>query len=320
MSVRRARGVSMPKPKKPKTIRVKKVRNPERAAAIRRFLANISFAFLFAALLGAAFYVSRQYVEKKVAFPSSPPKVALKDRPAWMSDLLADEIIRAAKPMGAHSAFDHQMLVDIDRILRASPWIRQVKSVRRLYRDRPGDTIEIDCDYRAPVALVQWRDYFWLVDGEGVQLPAQFTVDQLPRVVFGANHKMNIRIISGCEGGPMGSGKKWAGDDLHAGLDMVKLLYGEPWAEEIVQINVNNFNGRESLKEAYLTLGTKQGTLVKWGRPINGGADSFIEISTQRKLSVLKQIVADYGHIDAGRSWVDIRFDLPTYPIMAQNQ
>ena len=37
------------------------------------------------------------------------------------------------------------MLVDIDRILRASPWIRQVKQIRRTYRDRPGDTIEILC-------------------------------------------------------------------------------------------------------------------------------------------------------------------------------
>src|SRR4030095_1577776 len=134
---------------------------------------------------------------------NEPPRVVLMNRPAWMSDLLAEEIVRAAKPVGAHSAFDHAVLVDIDRILRASPWIKKVRQIRRVYEQRPGDTIEIDCDYRAPVALVQWKDYFWLVDGEGVQLPAQFTVDQLPRVVFGANHKMNIRIIAGVEGGPM---------------------------------------------------------------------------------------------------------------------
>src|SRR5258707_1206109 len=104
------------KAKKPKQISVKKVRDPERQAAIRRVFVGIFCAFLFVGSLAAACWFARDYVAKKVAFPSDPPRVVLVNRPAWMSDLLAEEIIRAAKPAGAHSAFDHQMLVDIDRI------------------------------------------------------------------------------------------------------------------------------------------------------------------------------------------------------------
>src|SRR5881398_349959 len=136
----------MSKPKKPKTVAVRKSRDPEREAAIRRICIHVFFVFVFLGALAAAGYVARDYVTKKVAFPSDPPRVVLVNRPAWMSDLLAEEIVRNARPAGAHSAFDHQVLVDIDRVLRASPWIREVRQVRRVYQNRPGDTIQIDCD------------------------------------------------------------------------------------------------------------------------------------------------------------------------------
>src|SRR4051812_10293527 len=278
----------MSKSKKTKQIAVKKPRDPEREAAKRRVFVGLGTTFVFVCTLLVACWFARDYVMRKVAFPSDPPRVVLVNRPAWMSDLLAEEIVRAAKPAGAHSAFDHQMLVDINRILCASPWIKEVRQVRRVYQNRPGDTIEIDCDYRAPVALVKFGQSYWLVDGEGVKLPAQFDLTQLDRVVRGSDRKMNIRIITGVMNPPVAAGKHWLGQDLQAGLDMVKLLYGLPYAEEIVTVNVTNYGGRESLKEAQLTLGTIRDTTIKWGRPINGGNDFFVEVPTQRKLDVMK--------------------------------
>jgi hypothetical protein len=305
----------MSKPKRTKTVAIKKISNPEREAAIRRVCIHVFLAICFVGGLAGVACFARDYVVRKVAFPSDPPRVVLVNRPTWMSDLLAEEIVRAAKPNGAHSAFDHQLLVDINRILVASPWIREVRQIRRVYRDRPGDTIEIDCDYRAPVALVQYnRDAFWLVDGEGVKLPASFNLSQLNRVVRGADGKMNIRIITGVQHKPVPVGTKWPGEDLAAGLDMVRLLYGLPYAEEIVQVDVSNYGGRDSIKEAQITLGTTQGNTIKWGRPINGGNDFFVEISTQRKLETLKEIFEQYHQVDAGQQWVDIRLDKPTYP------
>jgi hypothetical protein len=316
----------MSKPRKPKTVAVKKVRDPERQAAIRRLFVHAFFVFAFAGALAAAGYFSRDYVAKRIAFPSDPPHVVLMNRPPWMSDLLAEEIVRAAKPAGAHSSFDHQMLVDIDRILRASPWIKDVRQVRRTYENSPGDTIEIDCDYRAPVALIESGQSFWLIDGDGVKLPSQFNTAQLERVVRGADGKINIRVITGVAHAPVSAGKKWPGDDLVAGLDMVKLLYGLPQAEEIVTVDVSNYNGRIKARDAQITLGTthevlvdaalKQ-TFIKWGRPVNGGNDFFVEIPTQRKLEVLKEIIAEKGRVDANEPWVDIRFDSPTFPSVA---
>jgi hypothetical protein len=308
----------MPKTKKtPKPVATKRTIDPKRSATIRRVWIHSLCALLFLGLLGAAFYSSKQYVAQKLAFPSDPPRVVLKNRPAWMSDLLAEQITRMARPIGAHSAFDQQVLVDINRILTASPWIRDVKQIRRVYADQPGDTIEIDCDYRAPVALVKWKDYFWLVDGEGVKLPAQFTASQLDQVVRGADHKINIRVIEGVQQPPVESGRKWPGEDLQAGLDLVKLLYGQPYTEEIVTVDVSNFAGRVDLKEAQLTLGTIHDTTIRWGRPVNDSRDFFLEVPTQRKLERLKYAVEQYGRVDAGQPWIDIRFDKTTYSSMA---
>ena len=109
-------------------------------------------------------------------------------------------------------------------MLKANPWIREVKQVRRAYRDQPGDTLEVDCEYRAPVALVKWQDYFWLVDGDGVKLPEVFSAADVPRILKGQDKQVNIRVIEGVSHAPPETGAKWAGEDLHAGLELVKLL------------------------------------------------------------------------------------------------
>ena len=137
-----------------------------------------------------AFAACHHPAEQKLVPATESPVVLLKNRPVWMSDFLAEQIAKTARPDGTHSAFDHQLLVDTVALLKANPWIRNVRQVRRAYGAKPGDTLEVDCDYRAPVALVQYnRDSFWLVDGEGVKLPAQFDLSQLNRVVRGADGK-----------------------------------------------------------------------------------------------------------------------------------
>jgi hypothetical protein len=258
----------------------------------------------------------KQYVERKIVFLNEPPQVVFKNRPVWMSDFLCEQLLMSVRPMGAHSAFDRDLLADVATSLERNPWIKTVHQVRRAYVNRPGDTIEIDCDFRAPVAIVHWKDYFWLVDGDGVKLPEQFTAAQVPRILKGRDGTMNIRIIEGVRQPPVESGHQWVGDDLAAGLDLVKLLYGRPYAESIIKVDVSNFGGRDNPREAQLTLLTSYGTGIKWGRPVNAN-DFFVEVSPEQKLKYLEEVQQQYGRVDAGRPWIDIRFDRITYPSVA---
>jgi cell division septal protein FtsQ len=303
--------------KKTKPFAVKKSpMDPQAKARLRSICVNSAAAMLVISLAVVGFVYARRYVDRRIAFYGQPPKVVLKDRPIWMSDYLAEQIVATAQPMGAHSSFDHQLLVDVGDSLRANPWIKQVREVRRAYGQRPGDTIEIDCDYRTPLALVHWKDYYWLVDDEGVKLPEQFTAQQLPQVVNGRHHKLQFRIVEGVQNPPVESGRRWPGEDLASGLELARYLYAQPYAEEVVRIDVSNYAGRVARNEAQIVLLTKRNTEVRWGRPVNA-KDFFVEVSVAQKLDYMRRVWQQYGQVDARQAWIDIRFDKITYPSAA---
>ena len=307
--------------KEVKKKQVESKRKPKTAAEeaeghpVRSFLKAV-FTLTFIGLCVYAYLRTRDHVVSDIAFPRNAPKVVMKDRPSWMSDALANKILRVAAPDVAHSAFDHQLLVNTASLLQShpdtAPWIRGVKSVRRVYGSAPGDTLEIDCDFRSPVALVKWENYYWLIDGDGILLPEQYTINDLQKVMYDGDH-LNLRIIEGIASAPPESGQKWQGADLAAGIDMIKLLYGKPYADEVERINVANLGGRQNPNEAQIVLVTRYLTQVRWGRPVNA-KDYFVEVSPAQKLEYMSKIVQQYGRVDAKHSAVDLRFDVVTFP------
>lgn len=303
--------MSESKPTKPKK---EPASEPASAGAGRRVLLNLGAICVLIAAGAVGLYYLKSYVRDRLVFPDAPPAVVLVNRPAWMSDHLAERIAAAVRPPVSRSALDHQMLVDVTEMLRHDPWVKQVRQVRRVYGKQPGDTLEIDCEYNVPIALVKWRDVFYLVDNNAVLLPEQYTSKQLPLVVYGQDKTVNIRIVTGVKcPKPADAGQKWNGDDLIAGLELAKYLYGLPYANEIEQIDVSNFQGRVDAKESQLVLVTRHDTQVRWGRPIND-KDYFIEVRPERKLAYLQTFYRQKGRVDAGLPWIDVRFDQPTGP------
>jgi hypothetical protein len=288
------------------------LRQKKPAGAFSRFLPHLIGMVMFTAGLILIIIATRRYIEQRVDAPVGPLNVVLLNKPAWMSDFLAQQIA-ATVPSATGSAFDRDLLVDATRALVANPWVRDVHQVRRAYGQRPGDTLEVDCEFRAPIALVKWGEYYWLVDGDGVKLPEQFTASHVPRIVIGRDGKLNIRIIEGVRQPPAATGEKWAGQDLAAGLGMVKLLFGKPYAEEIVAVNVSNFAGRKDPREAEIVLRTKFGSEVRWGLPLDA-KDFFAEVPVAQKLDDLIAVRQQYGRVDAGQPWIDVRYDKITYP------
>ena len=302
----------MAKDRKPKPA-LRKPFSPEQLRARRQVFLNTSVLLIM--LIGGALGYShvRQYVEHKLTFPLDAPRVVLKHRPVWMSDFLAEQIIGTVQPATAESAFKQQMLADMYDMLKRNPWVREVHQIRRAYGKKPGDTIEVDCDYRAPIALVRFREVYALVDSDGVRLPELFNRTQIPGIMFGRDNRVNIRVIEGVSSVPPEMGHKWDAPDLMAGLEMVQLLYGKPYTEQLQTVRVHNFRGRVDLKEAELVLTTRDGTEVRWGRPASASS-AIAEVPWSEKLKTMERIVEKYHRIDAGHSSVDIRFDKVTFP------
>lgn len=273
----------------------------------------MGIAVLLCGTLATAFIYARRDVERRLAFAPDPPRIVFRERPAWMSDDTMAELLRALRPSRGSSAFDAQLLSSRAAILENSPWVRTVRSVRRVYTDAPGDTIEIDCEFRTPLALVQWQDYYWLVDSDGYKLPEQYTDELAPQMLLDTARRTQMRIVEGVRQPPVESGRKWPGDDLAAALELARLLHGHRFADEIFKIDVSNFAGRNDPREAQIVLVTRYGTEIRWGRAINA-KDAFVEIPAARKLEALAQVFAQYHRVDANQPWLDVRFDQITYP------
>ena len=285
--------------------------DPERKNQLIRLGSQALLAVLLLGGIGAGYYYADQYVQQRVGFTSQPLIIVLKNRPAWMNDFLVEQIAAIARPLGAHSTFDHKLFVDTAEMLGRNPWVMNVRSVRRAYTHMPGDTLEVDCDYRAPVALVKSGPFYWLVDEAGVRLSERFTEEQITAFQFGPDGKTCIRVIEGVAlSPPHVPGEQWRGADLAAGLKMVKYLFDLPYTQQILQVDVTNFNGRVDRKEPRLVLETSFHTKIWWGRPPSDNLmDTFIEVDTAHKLKVLRQVYEQYGRVDGGYKWLDIRLD-----------
>jgi hypothetical protein len=303
----------MARTSKPAAAPAKKSSDANTADVRWRIALHALIFVIFASATVALFRVCQLYVDRRLAFPTEPPRIVLANRPAWMTDYLAEEIIKTAEPIGLHSAFDHKLLVDIVNSLQTNPWVKKVNCVRRLFDQKPGDTVAIDCEYRAPAALVKWGQYYWLVDSQGVKLPEQYTAEELPRIMLSPDKHINVRIIDGVSHPPTESGAIWPGQDLAVGLEMARLLTGNDWAEQIRDIDVRNFDGRRDPSSAQIVLVTRFGTQVRWGRP-PGAKDAFVEAPATNKLAALQDIYNEDKRIDANQPWIDVRFDRVTCP------
>jgi hypothetical protein len=304
----------MPKPKGTKVESPKQ--KPEKngpsasSGASRRVRQLLVHLLGVVALVGGMAYlvdVTKRYVELNVTGPVGPLRVELVNKPDWMSDFLAEQIA-ATVPKNSSSAFDHDLLVHTADALRKNPWVSEVRQVRRVYGDRPGDTLEVDCEFRAPIALVKWGEYYWLVDNDGYLLPEQFTADNLNKISVGRDGRTCIRVIQGVHQAPPGPGKKWSGADLSAGLDLVKLFYGKLFLDEVTSVDVANYGGRVNRGNPQLVLDTRYGSQIWWGRPLNT-TDFFVEVAPARKLEILRAMVQQHGRIDANQAYVDVRYD-----------
>jgi hypothetical protein len=305
----------MPKAKTKPAKKPRQPMDPERKRKLIKLSIHLTIAIVLFGGLTTGYIFADRFVEQKVAFNSQPLIVVVKNRPAWMNRFLVEQIATIARPVGVHSTFDHQVLVDTAQTLGRNPWISNVRSVRRAYTRSPADTLEIDCDYRAPVALVKYGAFYWLVDEEGVRLSDRFTEQDVPNIQFDPEGHTRIRVIEGVQHAvPQLAGERWTGADLQAGLTMIRYLFDKPFTEQILRVNVTNVDGRVDAKDPRLVLTTSFGTQIWWGRPPGDAVDSFIEVSATQKFLYLRTIFEETGRVDGKHKWIDVRFDHPTCP------
>lgn len=307
--------------KKVKSVEISTKKSPRRWKVLLHGAAFVAFA----TLVGMGISKSRDFAEATALKPTAPTKVVLVDPPAWMNDDLRARIVQIATPVTPRTSIDPKEVREIADILAAEPWVKKVHQVRRIYGEKPGDTLEIRCDFRAPVALVQDGGWFWMVDAEGVKLPERFVKDELSRVAVGKGlEKMQLRVVTGVHNPAPQAGEKWVGRDLEAGLELSRLFFDKPFMNDIAVIDVNGVdpvapNAIGARNEVVLHTRYTPSTQIRWGAPIQQAGFS-VEVSALQKLKTLEQLYTDYGRLDAGRPWIEIRYDRVVYPNTTDTQ
>ncbi len=299
--------------KKVKSVEISKTSRSPRWKYALHGLAAISFA----TIVGMGINYSRDYADRSVLTPTSAIAVQLVNPPTWMNEELRQRIVQIATPVTAKSSLDHDQVKEIAQILSAEPWVKKVNQIRRVYGKQPGDTLEVDCDFRAPVALVQDQGWFWMVDADGVKLPERFTKEELSKVAIGRGlEKIQLRVVTGVHDAAPQAGEKWNGRDLEAGIELARLFFNKPYMNDVAMIDVSGvdpINPQAAGAKNEVVLHTRYNTQIRWGSAIPKSGFS-VEVSAAQKLATLEQLWNDYQRLDAGKPWIEIRYDRVVYP------
>jgi hypothetical protein len=111
------------------------------------------------------------------------------------------------------------------------------------------------------------------------------------------------------------------GEDLQAAMTLAGTLQNQAYAHQIDAIDMSNFNGRNNGRTAWILLNTIWQTadgaprVIQWGRP--PGAEKYFEVHAEAKLKALGDIYLRFSRIDAGRDYVDIRWEVIWLPKLA---
>lgn len=228
------------------------------------------------------------YVNLNQAAAIADAPVVLVNAEPWMSDLLQSQL-RQTVSRSVRLPLDPTGLQRAAAELERDPWVRSLGSVRRM----PDGSIEVACEFRRPVALVQSDHGFHPVDVDGVLLPGLYREGQVEAV--------GLPLIVGVATSPMEPGQPWPGESIVAGLNLVTALSREPYMAEITAFDVGRRDQRGRIR---LTLLTRDGGEVRWGLPV--GEDQPIEPGFDEKLQRLRKVHHERGKIDAGGQMVDI--------------
>lgn len=182
--------------------------------------------------------------------------------------------------------------------LDRSPWVH---TVERVSTAEPG-VIVAHCTYRQPIALVQHQEYFFMVDEYGIRLPGQY------------GYQPGWPLIQGVEQGLPEAGQVWPGEDIAAGVRLVKLLLSTPYREQVVAVLVHNYGGRLDPAKCHVELVTdRNASRILWG---SAPGEELEENTAAQKLSILSGNYREHGRIDAYHPKIDIsvfpdRFVIP---------
>jgi len=286
-------------------------------------------------------FLEGQVLSGRAAEAPMAVHAVLSPRPDWMPQTVARQIEASLLPEGANYYDKHLADAVRDRAL-ANPWVRRVMRVTKYPGDHgtakpnapglerhPGiATIEIEAEFRMPIAKAPAESGYAYLDAEGYRLPALQVAQwagapaadpshmayyvartDIPRGA--AARRIHYIEVQGAEAPPPAVGKQWPGQDVAAGLTLVCLVAPKPYAYQVTVVDVRNFAGRLARGECHLKMlaqiGNSTPTEIRFGRFPRPEGDYVV--SPERAMSYLDEYVRTHGCLAGLNKYLDLRYD-----------
>jgi|GEM_PF-3002299 len=270
-----------------------------------QFWAHTLFRVLIAALVVAGGWMLLAMARDRAVtlddFQVSTGKLDLVSKPAWVKGVIERQLKAIPQTVGNISLLDSQASSKIAAALAANPWVKEVKSVVRDFPNR----IRAEVKLRDPAAFVLRDGKFYVVDGEGIRLPGEYSST--------GETGLNLLMVVYVRSAPPAAGKVWDDPAVAEGTKVARVLKAH-WdvakAARIVAIDTSNIGGRRTPRESEITLITADRTLIYWGRGVD--FPGATELSAERKIENLKAVLKQEGTL-ADKEYVDLRFPNPVF-------
>lgn len=222
----------------------------------------------------------------------SVSSASLPDAPTWLPRQMQEEIIALASrnldPKASPLSVDP--LTQVGTAMERSGWFDGRPVVRR----EPGGLVTITGQWRIPSAVIRRDGKDHLISWDGKPMPVIWEEGQaqLP-VLTGVAHPAPTA------GSVPDYVSAWTGEDVQAGLELLRLIKNKPWMKQVASIDVSSFE-----KDKTLAIKTVAGGQVNFGGRPN--KPRLGEASTAAKIATIESILRKTGSIDNGGRVYDV--------------
>ena len=236
-----------------------------------------------------------QYAEDLPYWTVDPAFIHLAQRPSWISDDIENDIFDVPCLSRSFSIFEPGVTARIAAAIERSPWVRNVRAVRKQFPNR----LDIEMELRKPVAYVDYRGTFHAVDRTGVRVPGSFRkLDDTP---------WRLPCILVADREPPDLGAQWDSDLVRCAVDVADALVvaRDELPVQVAAIDVRSRWDRGK-PQRNVTLYTLNGPRIFWGSPPD--LRQHGEPTTDERVDNLIAFAALYDADLASLEYIDLRF------------
>lgn len=224
------------------------------------------------------------------------------NRPPWSDENLYARVVEPLDKLADIPRSDPRLCARIADELKRSPWIADVQRVSK----RADGTVLLRATLRPQLAdgmgLAVYRGRAYRIDDSGVRLPDECDVASL-------DPDRTWILIQGIRAAPPNVGEPWPGDDLKAGIKLVRFLHTyAPRAllANVRAVDVGNYDWKEDRFGGRLRLMTLHPRgVIHWGQP--PGDEYDMESPAAQKMQWLLRIFEKSGGQFPDTGPIDLR-------------